>query len=312
LIEIAHIVKAYGGRRVVDDLSLTIADGALCVLLGPSGCGKSTTLRMINRLIPFDAGEIRVGGEDIRRVPPEELRRRIGYAIQSTGLFPHWRVEDNIATVPRLLGWPRQRMRDRVTELLELFRLDPETYRSKYPHQLSGGEQQRVGVARALAADPAVLLMDEPFAAVDPIVRDALQAEIARIHRATGKTIVFVTHDIDEALRLATVIAIMERGRLAQSGAPLDIVERPASDFVREFVGREGAGLKSLALRMVSERVRPGDGAPGKPIGGEPISADASLRDALAAMTARRSDRLPVIDEAGRSVGVITLADLVR
>jgi osmoprotectant transport system ATP-binding protein len=312
LIEIAHIVKAYGGRRVVDDLSLTIADGALCVLLGPSGCGKSTTLRMINRLIPFDAGEIRVGGEDIRRVPPEELRRRIGYAIQSTGLFPHWRVEDNIATVPRLLGWPRQRMRDRVTELLELFRLDPETYRSKYPHQLSGGEQQRVGVARALAADPAVLLMDEPFAAVDPIVRDALQAEIARIHRATGKTIVFVTHDIDEALRLATVIAIMERGRLAQSGAPLDIVERPASDFVREFVGREGAGLKSLALRKVSERVRPGDGAPGKPIGGEPISADASLRDALAAMTARRSDRLPVIDEAGRSVGVITLADLVR
>jgi osmoprotectant transport system ATP-binding protein len=307
VIEIEHVVKEYQGRRVVDDLSLTIGEGALCVLLGPSGCGKSTTLRMINRLIPFDAGEIRVGGEDIRRVPPEELRRRIGYAIQSTGLFPHWRVEDNIATVPRLLRWPQQRVRDRVTELLEMFRLEPETYRGKYPHQLSGGEQQRVGVARALAADPAVLLMDEPFAAVDPIVRDALQGEIARIHRATGKTIVFVTHDIDEALRLATVIAIMERGRLAQSGAPLDIVEHPASEFVREFVGREGSGLKSLALRTVAERVRSGDGA-----AGEPIAAGASLRDALAAMTARRTDTLPVINDAGQPAGVITLADLVR
>jgi len=307
VIEINRVTKTYGGRRVVDDLSLTIADGALCVLLGPSGCGKSTTLRMINRLIPFDAGEIRLGGEDIRRVPPEELRRRIGYAIQSTGLFPHWQVEDNIATVPRLLGWERGRVRDRVTELLELFRLDPETYRHKYPHQLSGGEQQRVGVARALAADPAVLLMDEPFAAVDPLVRDALQGEIARIHGATGKTIVFVTHDIDEALRLATVIAIMERGRLAQGGAPLDLVEHPASDFVRDFVGNENAGLKSLALRKVSERVRPGEGATG-----EPISAGASLRDALAAMTARRTDRLPVVDEAGRPAGTITLADLVR
>jgi osmoprotectant transport system ATP-binding protein len=262
---------------------------------------------MINRLIPLDSGEIRVHGEDIRRIAPEELRRRIGYAIQSTGLFPHWPVEDNIATVPRLLGWDRRRVRDRVTELLELFRLDPETYRHKYPHQLSGGEQQRVGVARALAADPAVLLMDEPFAAVDPLVRDALQGEIARIHRATGKTIVFVTHDIDEALRLATVIAIMERGRLAQSGAPLEIVEQPASDFVNEFIGREGSGLKALALRTVAERARPGDGG-----AGEPISAGASLRDALAAMTARRADRLPVVDDAGRPAGVITLADLVR
>src|SRR5205085_1486063 len=247
-------------------LSLTVPDAAFCVVLGPSGCGKSTTLRMINRLIATDSGTIRIAGEDVRTVPAEVLRRRIGYVIQSTGLFPHWRIEDNIATVPRLLNWPRQRVRDRVTELLQLLRLDPETYRGKYPHQLSGGEQQRVGVARALAGDPAVLLMDEPFAAVDPLVRDALQGEIARIHRATGKTIVFVTHDIDEALRLATVIAIMERGRLAQSGAPLDIVENPASGFVREFVGNEGAGLKSLALRKVSERLRPGDAAAGEPI----------------------------------------------
>lgn len=311
MIEIERVTKSYQGRRVVDDLSLSIPGGAFGVLLGPSGCGKSTTLRMINRLVPFDAGVIRVGGDDIRDVRPEELRRRIGYAIQSTGLFPHWPVEDNIATVPRLLGWPQQRVRDRVTELLELFRLDPETYRHKYPHQLSGGEQQRVGVARALAADPDVLLMDEPFAAVDPIVRDALQGELARIHRATGKTIVFVTHDIDEALRLATVIAILEKGRVAQSGEPLDILEHPAGDFVREFVGREAAGLKSLALRKVSERARPDESLDGR-AGAEAISSEASLRDALAAMTARHADHLPVVDATGRTAGVITLADLVR
>jgi osmoprotectant transport system ATP-binding protein len=235
------------------------------------------------------------------------LRRRIGYAIQSIGLFPHWPVEDNIATVPRLLNWPRARIRDRVTELLELLRLDPEGYRHKYPHQLSGGEQQRIGVARALAADPELLLMDEPFGAVDPITRDALQSEIARIHAATKKTIVFVTHDIDEALRLATVIAILERGRLAQWGTPLDIVEQPASNFVRDFVGGDGSGLKLLGLRKIAERMRPGETAPG-----EPLPADASLREALAAMTERHTDRVPVVDAGGRPIGIITLADLVR
>jgi osmoprotectant transport system ATP-binding protein len=239
-------------------------------------------------------------------VPPEALRRRIGYAIQSIGLFPHWPVEDNIATVPRLLNWPRARIRDRVTELLELLRLDPENYRHKYPYQLSGGEQQRIGVARALAADPELLLMDEPFGAVDPITRDALQSEIARIHAATKKTIVFVTHDIEEALRLATVIAIMERGRLAQWGTPLDIVEHPASGFVRDFVGGEGSGLKLLGLRKIAERMRPGETA-----AGEPLPADASLRDALAAMTERHADRLPVADAKGHPIGIITLADLV-
>jgi osmoprotectant transport system ATP-binding protein len=243
----------------------------------------------------------------VLRVAPEALRRRIGYAIQSTGLFPHWRIEDNIATVPRLLGWPPDRVRDRVAELLTLLRLDPETYRRKYPHQLSGGEQQRVGVARALAADPDILLMDEPFAAVDPITRDALQGELARIHEATGKTIVFVTHDIEEALRLATVIAIMERGRLAQVGTPLDIIENPASDFVREFVGVQGIGLKLLSVRKVADRVRRGEAADGAAIG-----ADATLADALAAMIARRTDRLPVADDSGAAIGAITLADLVR
>jgi len=270
MIELDHVTKRYEGRPVVDDLTLDIPAGEFCVLLGSSGCGKSTTLRMINRLVAADAGTIRVGGEDVTGIPAEALRRRIGYAIQSTGLFPHWTVEDNIATVPRLLKWREDRVGARVIELLELFRLDPAGYRRKYPHQLSGGEQQRVGVARALAADPELLLMDEPFAAVDPITRDALQAELARIHRATGKTIVFVTHDIEEALRLATSIAIMDKGRIAQLGAPLELLEHPANDF------------------------------------------SATLRDALSAMTARHTDRVPVADAEGRAIGIVTLADLVR
>jgi osmoprotectant transport system ATP-binding protein len=307
MIELDGITKSYDGRTVVDALSLAIPSGAFCVLLGSSGCGKSTTLRMINRLVLADAGTIRIDGEDITTLPVERLRRRIGYAIQSTGLFPHWTVADNIATVPRLLKWPQPRVTSRVDELLELFRLDPAGYRHKYPNQLSGGEQQRVGVARALAADPELLLMDEPFAAVDPITRDALQGELARIHRATQKTIVFVTHDIEEALRLATSIAIMDRGRIVQCAAPLDLLEHPANDFVAEFVGHQGLGLKLLSVRRVADRLRPGEGA-----AGEPLPQDLSLRDALSAMAARHTDRLPVADAAGRPVGIVTLADLVR
>jgi osmoprotectant transport system ATP-binding protein len=307
MIEIEDVSKAYDGRQVVNGLSLTIPAGAFCVLLGPSGCGKSTTLRMINRLVLFDSGAIRVNGEDIQSMPAETLRRRIGYAIQSIGLFPHRRIADNIATVPRLLRWPERRVQDRVTELLELLRLDPNTYRAKYPHQLSGGEQQRVGVARALAADPELLLMDEPFAAVDPITRDALQAEMLRIQHATGKTIVFVTHDIEEALRLASVVVVMEKGRIAQCGSPLDLLEQPASPFVAEFVGGDIGGLRRLALHTVRDRLRPDQTAVG-----QPLTADASLRDALAAMAARHTDRLPVVDRDGRPLGIITAADLVQ
>ena len=307
MIELDHVTKRYEGRPVVDDLTLDIPAGEFCVLLGSSGCGKSTTLRMINRLIAIDSGSIRVDGQDVRSVPAEVLRRRIGYAIQSIGLFPHWTVEDNIATVPRLLKWREDRVGARVIELLELFRLDPAGYRRKYPHQLSGGEQQRVGVARALAADPELLLMDEPFAAVDPITRDALQAELARIHRATGKTIVFVTHDIEEALRLATSIAIMDKGRIAQLGAPLELLEHPANDFVGDFVGRQGLGLKLLSVRTLGDRLRRGESA-----AGEPLPVSATLRDALSAMTARHTDRVPVADAEGRAIGIVTLADLVR
>jgi osmoprotectant transport system ATP-binding protein len=307
MIEFDRVSKRYGGRTVVDSLSLAIPNGAFCVLLGASGCGKSTTLRMVNRLVVADSGTIRVGGEDVATMPPEALRRRIGYAIQSTGLFPHWTVADNIATVPRLLKWPPARVAARVEELLALFRLDPAGYRGKYPHQLSGGEQQRVGVARALAADPELMLMDEPFAAVDPITRAALQSELARIHGSTRKTIVFVTHDIDEALRLATIIAVMDQGRIVQCAAPIDLLEHPANDFVRDFVGGQGLGLKLLSLRRIAERLRHEETATG-----EPLSPEASLRDALAAMSERHTDRLPVADAAGRAIGAVTLADLVR
>jgi osmoprotectant transport system ATP-binding protein len=307
MIEIDAVGKRYGGRSIVSDLSLDVAAGEFCVLLGASGCGKSTTLRLINRLTAIDTGTIRIGGEDVTRVPAEALRRRIGYAIQSVGLFPHWTIEDNIATVPRLLKWPAARVRDRVEELLVLLRLDPSRYRGRYPAQLSGGEQQRVGVARALAADPELLLMDEPFAAVDPITRDALQRELAAIHRRTGKTVVFVTHDIEEALRLATRIAVMKDGRIVQAGAPIELLEAPADEFVRDFVGGADLGLKRLSVLRVAERVRCGETAEG-----DAVPLDASLRDALSAMTARGTDRLAVADAEGRVCGAIALADLVR
>ena len=240
MIELEDVVKLHGATPVVDHLSFTVEHGAFCALVGSSGAGKSTTLKMVNRLIPMSAGSIRIGGEDITRLPPEALRRRIGYVIQSIGLFPHWTVAQNIATVPRLLGWPKPRIDSRVAELMALLRLDAADYGEKYPHELSGGQQQRVGVARALAADPELLLMDEPFGALDPITRDALAKELALIHRRTRKTIVFVTHDLDMALAMADQVAILHQGRLRQFAPPRDILEHPADDFVRDFVGRAG------------------------------------------------------------------------
>jgi len=306
MIELSDVVKLQGGKVVVDHLSFTIERGAFCALVGSSGAGKSTTLKMINRLIPMSSGAIRIDGEDVRHLAPETLRRRIGYVIQSIGLFPHWTIADNIATVPRLLGWAPARVAARVDELIELLRLDPEQ-RRKYPHQLSGGQQQRVGVARALAADPELLLMDEPFGALDPITREALAAELALIHRRTRKTIVFVTHDIDMALRMADLVALMDRGRIVQVGAPLDLVERPADAFVRDFIGSSELGLKLLALRRVADRAQPGGGG-----AGAPIAATASLGAALSEMVLRGTDRLPVSDAAGAVTASLALADIVR
>lgn len=307
MIELRGVSKRYEGSSVVDDLSFAVERGEFFVIIGPSGSGKSTTLKMINRLIAHSTGSITFGGEDILGFEPEMLRRRMGYVIQSIGLFPHWSVERNVATVPQLLGWPKSRTRDRARELLTLLKLDPEHFGNKYPHQLSGGEQQRVGVARALAANPDVLLMDEPFGALDPIARNALQVEIARIQRESGTTIVFVTHDMEEALKLASRIAILERGRLVQLGKPLELLANPATAFVREFVGQDEAGLRLLAAEQVASRARPGETTPGPA-----IAASQSLRQALSQMISQRTDRLQVADDAGRSAGVLHLSDLVR
>ncbi|HUB96138.1 MAG TPA: ABC transporter ATP-binding protein [Stellaceae bacterium] len=301
MIEIEGVTRIEGGRPIVDRVTFSVAAGQFCALVGSSGAGKSTTLKMINRMVAKSAGTIRIGGADVSTLDPQSLRRRIGYVIQSIGLFPHWTVAENIATVPRLLGWDKARIRARVDELIDLVRLDRD-HAGRYPHLLSGGQQQRVGVARALAADPDLLLMDEPFGALDPITREALADELALIHHRTGKTILFVTHDLDMALRLADRIAIMDGGRLIQFAPPIEILEAPANAFVRDLVGRSALGLKLLAIRRVGDRVRPGLAA-----AGEPLASSASLADALSEMVVRRTDRLPVAD----SGGAILLSDIV-
>ncbi len=310
MIEFQQVSKAYGGAKVIDELSLTVAQGEFAVLIGASGSGKSTTLKMINRLIEHDSGRILIAGEQIRSFKPEELRRRMGYAIQSTGLFPHWTVEKNIATVPELLKWKPTRIRERVTELLELLGLEPALFRGRYPQQLSGGQQQRVGVARALAADPEVLLMDEPFGALDPITRASLQAELARIHRLSGKTIVLVTHDIDEALRLATRIVMLDHGRIVQAGTPAELLAHPANDRVAEFIGCGDVGIKLLGLRTVADAMRVGEG--GEAVEGVPIDAGSSLREALSVFVARRVEVLRVVDEQQHTLGTLHFADLLK
>jgi len=307
VITFEHVSKSFDGVKAVDDLSLTIDQGEFTVVIGASGSGKSSALKMINRLLEHDSGRILFAGREIRSFRPEDLRRRMGYAIQSIGLFPHWTVEQNIATVPDLLRWPRSRTRDRVTELLETLKLPPDVYRDRYPHQLSGGQQQRVGVARALAGDPDMLLMDEPFGALDPVTRAALQQEIARIHDASGKTVVLVTHDIDEALRLADKIVVLDRGHVVQVGTPREILSSPANDYVADFIGRADVGIKLLGLYTVADCLRPGEVA-----SGPPIASTASLREALSAFVAQRVDRMPVVDEHDRPAGAIVLADLLR
>ena len=306
MIELRGVGKSFGATRAVDDVSLVIERGEFVVLVGASGSGKSTLLKMINRLVEHDSGMILFAGEEIRSFRPEAIRRRMGYAIQSIGLFPHWSVARNIATVPELLGWPAPRIAARVDELLTLLDLDPALYRQRYPSQLSGGQQQRVGVARALAADPELLLMDEPFGALDPITRQALQVEMARIHEASGKTIVLVTHDIEEALRLATRIVLLDHGRVVQAGPPAQLLEQPANDFVRAFFGRTELGLRLLALHRVSERMRAGEQAHG-----EPVAATMNLRDALSQFVIRRTERLPVADASGQPLGVLHFSDLL-
>jgi osmoprotectant transport system ATP-binding protein len=258
-VEFVHVTKHYGGTGskhgagAVNDLSLKVPAGKICVLVGPSGCGKTTSLKMVNRLIEPSSGQILLDGVDVSSRDVIDLRRDIGYVIQQVGLFPHQTIEENVATVPRLLGWDQDRQMARASELLSLVGLDPGKYARRYPAQLSGGERQRVGVARALAADPPIMLMDEPFGAVDPIVRERLQNEFLRLQEDLAKTILFVTHDIDEAVKLGDVVAVFQLGgTVAQFGTPTEILSRPASDFVARFVGSD-RGLKGLSLFRVSD-----------------------------------------------------------
>jgi osmoprotectant transport system ATP-binding protein len=298
--------KRYGdGDPAVDRLSLTVPAGEICVLVGPSGGGKTTALRLVNRLIPLTSGDIRIDGRSIDDQDVTELRRGIGYVIQQVGLFPHQTVEENIGTVPRLYGRDRKWIRGRAQELLELVGLD-QSYAKRYPSSLSGGQRQRVGLARALAADPPLLLMDEPFSAIDPIVRARLQDEFLRLQTEVRKTVVFVTHDVDEAIKVGDRIAILrEGGKLAQYDTPMAILERPADDFVARFVGADRA-LKALALRTLGElSLRAAvDGAPRLP-------QSTTLRDALALLIAEHADALTVTDENGTPLGSVTRDDLL-
>ncbi len=300
------VTKRYAGREgaAIDDLSLTIPAGTFCVLVGPSGGGKTTALKLVNKLIPFDEGDIRIDGRSIKDLPAVELRRGIGYVIQQAGLFPHMTIGENIATVPRLLGWSKQRIGERTAELLDLVGLE-QSDAKRYPAQLSGGQRQRVGLARALAADPPILLMDEPFGALDPITRSRLQEEVRRLQREVVKTVIFVTHDIDEAITMGDRIAILrEGGVLAQYDTPDAILAHPADEFVAQFIGEDRA-LRRLALRRLKDLEL-------DPVPAERPTVEAAgsttVRNAVSLLIESGADRLVVVGDKGVDLGVLTLA----
>jgi osmoprotectant transport system ATP-binding protein len=319
-LELRNVSKRYAGQRepAIVELSLTVPAGEVCVLVGPSGSGKTTAMRLINRMIPISSGDILIGGRSVLEREPKELRREIGYVIQQIGLFPHQTVEENIATVPRLLGWPGERVDARVQELLELIGLDPEEMTGRYPAQLSGGQRQRVGVARALAADPPLMLMDEPFGAIDPINRAHLQDEFLRLQETVKKTVVFVTHDIDEAIKMGDRIAILrDGGTLAQYDTPEAILTRPADEFVEQFVGAD-RGIKRLSLTTLADLALSEPNGAGarerEPAGGEDlrVGIETSVRDALSMLLTANGRALSVVDEQGSVRGRLTLSLLER
>jgi len=306
MIRIEQVEKSFGALKAIDGLSLSLEEGTFCTLVGPSGCGKSTLLRMLNAMIAPDAGRIFLRDKDIASQPPDDLRRGIGYVIQSVGLFPHWRIKDNILAVPRLNKWPAQRCRDRLDEIIALTELDP-AWLTRFPNELSGGQQQRIGVARALAADPDIILMDEPFSALDPPSRATLQDAVKRIQAQTKKTIVFVTHDIDEALKLGDQIVLMNKGRIAQHGTPQEILSQPQNAFVESFIGGTAPHLRLLDLIAVKERMRGG-----RPDADAPsIDQNACLKEALNLMLAHQCERLTVRDESGTIIGSISVEDII-
>jgi osmoprotectant transport system ATP-binding protein len=306
-LELRNVSKQYPGQRepAISDLSLFVDAGQVCVLVGPSGSGKTTAMRLINRMIPLSGGDILLGGRSVLEREPNELRREIGYVIQQIGLFPHQTVNENIATVPRLLGWDRHRTAGRVRELLELIGMDADEIGPRYPAQLSGGQRQRVGVARALAADPPLMLMDEPFGAIDPITRTRLQDEFLRLQERVRKTVVFVTHDIDEAIKMGDRIAILRQGgHLAQYDTPEEILTNPADDFVAEFVGADRA-LKRLGLATLEdvELLSPNGIKPGP----DRVALTTTIRDALSQVLAAGGSPLTVVDEKDHVTGIVTL-----
>jgi osmoprotectant transport system ATP-binding protein len=331
VIEFDQVTKVYPGATApsVDRLSMRVEAGRICALVGPSGSGKTTAMRMVNRLIEPTSGTVRIDGVDTRSFDVETLRRSIGYVIQQVGLFPHRTVLDNVGTVPRLLGWDEGRIQARSRELLDLVGLDPSVFGARYPSELSGGQRQRVGVARALAADPPVMLMDEPFGAIDPLVREQIQDEFLRMQRDVRKTIIIVTHDLDEAMRMGDTVAVLQEGGvLAQVATPEQLLAAPASEFVERFVGGDSA-LRRLALARVHDLpLIPMDvahaqgfgvlvdaaGAPAQWASGAPVRAriaiDATLRTALGDLVATGESFAPVVDGAGRPVAVITTAML--
>lgn len=299
MIEIQNLTRIYGQTAVVKDVSLSVETGQIAALVGTSGSGKTTLLRMINRLVEPSKGRVLIDGEDTSRIEPHLLRRKIGYAIQGHGLFPHRTVAQNIATVPRLLGWSQDEIRARIEELLNLFQMDPSDFADRMPHELSGGQQQRVGVARALAAKPELLLMDEPFGALDPVIRAKAQHDLRDIQRQLGTTLILVTHDMEEAVTLGDRIAVMDKGELLQYGPPSEILTTPATAFVQDLIGSGDRPFRLLSLTPVSDVMAEGQAE------GTSIPRQASLRDALAECLWSGRDRLPV--EGG---GIVTLEAL--
>ncbi|MET9677117.1 ATP-binding cassette domain-containing protein [Streptomyces sp. NPDC006482] len=322
MIRFENVTKRYeDGTTAVDDLSFEVAEGELVTLVGPSGCGKTTTMMMVNRLVEPTSGRVLVDGRDIAGVDPVALRRKIGYVIQQVGLFPHRTVLDNTATVPALLGWKKAAARARAAELLDLVGLDPAVHGSRYPAQLSGGQRQRVGVARALAADPPVLLMDEPFGAVDPVVRERLQNEFLALQATVRKTVLLVTHDIEEAVRMGDRMAVYGHGRIEQFDTPATVLGSPATPYVADFVGSD-RGLKRLAVTPVTEAdldPLPKDaGTKADEAGADKVGAPApvplgtSLKGALAVLLQHDTGHLTVTDATGRPLGVLTPAGVHR
>ena len=305
MITVENLTKRYAATTVVDEVSMTMQAGTITAIVGTSGSGKSTLLRMINRLIEPTSGRVLIDGKDTATTPGPELRRHIGYAIQGHGLFPHRTVAENIATVPRLLGWDAARTARRVDELLHIFQLDAALYAGKYPHQLSGGQQQRVGIARALAAGPAVLLMDEPFGALDPIIRAKAQEDLQDIQRRFGTTVVLVTHDMDEAFRLGSRVGVMSQGRLVQCDRPSVLLTRPADAFVSQLTGTADRALRLLSLVSAGEIAQPGAA------GSCTVAAATSLRDVLADLVWRGEQVATVVATDGAPVGHVTVADIL-